>query len=98
MATKRKAKLEYVVVRTYSAGVHVGYLVSHKGPEVVLKDARRIWRWEGARTLNEIANGGVGPGSKVSDATARVTLTGAIEILLTTAGGKKNLESAQWKA
>lgn len=31
-----------VIVRTYSAGVHVGTLHSREGREVVLKDARRI--------------------------------------------------------
>ena len=31
---------DYVVVRTYSAGVHDGYLVSHEGKVVVLKNTR----------------------------------------------------------
>lgn len=34
-----------VVVRTYSAGVHVGTLSEREGKEVMLVDARRIWRW-----------------------------------------------------
>lgn len=41
-------KKKEVIVRTYSAGVHVGELVSHKGTEVTLKNARRIWKWVGA--------------------------------------------------
>ena len=30
-------KTQFVLIRTYSAGVHCGTLVSHKGKEVVLK-------------------------------------------------------------
>ena len=34
---------DYVIVRTYSAGVHAGIMVSRNGKEVVLKNARRLW-------------------------------------------------------
>jgi hypothetical protein len=44
---------KYVIVRTYSAGVHFGRLVARRGKEVDLADARRIWFWKGANTLNE---------------------------------------------
>ena len=44
---------KYVVVRTYSAGVHIGVLRERAGKEVVLGDARRLWSWSGALTLNE---------------------------------------------
>ena len=37
---------DYVVVRTYSAGVHSGYLESQNGKEVVLSSARRLWYWD----------------------------------------------------
>ena len=43
------------IIRTYSAGVHVGTLKSHDGTTVVLTDASRIWRWRGANTLHELA-------------------------------------------
>ena len=33
-----------VIVRTYSAGVHFGYLVAREGKEVRLTRSRRIWR------------------------------------------------------
>lgn len=51
---------QYVVVRTYSAGVHAGELVSQNGKEVTLKNARRIWYWRGANTLHEIGAGDFG--------------------------------------
>jgi hypothetical protein len=51
-----------VIIRTYSAGVHFGELVSQEGKEVVLKNARRIWSWRGANTLNEVSLVGYGDG------------------------------------
>ena len=58
MAKAKAARV--VLVRTYSAGVHVGTLVSREGRDVVLADARRIWSWRGANTLHEISLRGVG--------------------------------------
>ena len=48
-----------VLVRTRVAGVHVGELVSFDDNGVRLKDACRLWRWRGAKTLSEVANNGV---------------------------------------
>ena len=98
VAKKNGKKLEYVVVRTYSAGVHVGELVSRKGPEVRLQNARRVWSWRGANTLHEMANNGVGSGSRVSQAVRGIDLTGAIEIILTSPSGEASLRGAQWTA
>ena len=89
--TKKK-----VVVRTYSAGVHFGTLVSRDGKEVQLKDARRLWSWKGAFTLNEVATKGVAEGSRVSAVAPGVVLTEAIEIIDCTPEGAANLESASW--
>lgn len=96
-----KAKLaeatgEYVVVRTYSAGVHVGVLQKRDGKEVVLSDARRIWSWKGANTLHEIALHGVGKGSNVSEPVPTITLTEAIEVIGCSDEGAKALRGASW--
>ena len=48
-------KKRYVIVRTHSAGVFAGNLESRKGKEVVMTDARRIWYWDGAASLSELA-------------------------------------------
>lgn len=84
-------KGKYVVVRTFSAGVHVGELVSRDGKEVELANARRIWFWKGRFTLSEIANAGVGKGSKLSEPVSTIALTEAIEIIETTEAGEKAL-------
>jgi hypothetical protein len=75
--------LEYVVVRTYSAGVHIGFLKSREGKEVVLQNSRRIYYWEGANTLTDIALiGSVLPDKcKITAPLQKITLTEAIEII-----------------
>lgn len=55
---------EYVMVRTYSAGVFVGKMVDREGDAVELHDSRRIWYWEGAATLSQLAEEGVKSAAK----------------------------------
>ena len=86
----------YVVVRTYSAGVHVGVLKSRNGQEVVLTEAKRVWQWQGANTLHEVALNGVDKASKISEETPTVILTQAIEIIPTSSKGENCLRSQNW--
>ncbi len=71
------------MIRTYSAGVFAGLLVSQKGKEVVLKDARRIWRWAGAASLSQLAVDGTSQpqACKFPVEVPEVLLTEVIEIL-----------------
>lgn len=52
--------LPYVIIRTYSAGVHMGYLKAKEstlaGMEVELIQARRLYSWAGALTISELAS------------------------------------------
>ena len=86
---------KYVIVRTYSAGVFAGYLESRKGQEVVLTDARRIWYWDGAASLSQLATEGTKKpeNCKFPIAVSRVELLQAIEILNVTEIAKKSIES-----
>lgn len=71
-----------VLIRTYSAGVHVGTLEERNGTEVVLSNARRIWSWSGAFSLSEIATKGLDrKNSKISCDVPEIILTNAIEII-----------------
>jgi hypothetical protein len=93
-------KEKYVIVRTYSAGVFAGFLVSRKGQEVVLKDARRIWYWAGAASLSQLAMEGTKKPSecKFPVAVKEITLTQAIEIIPTTKEAQKSIqEVAVWQ-
>ena len=81
MSKKKLGK--YVIVRTYSAGVFAGNLESRKGKEVVLLNARRLWSWQGAASLSELAMRGTSKPMqcKFPCEVFRVELTEAIEIL-----------------
>ena len=77
------------IIRTYSAGVHFGTVVDRAGAEVLLKDARRIWYWDRAFTLNAVANSGAGDGTKMSEPVAEILLTEAIEVIPCAEAGAK---------
>lgn len=85
-----------VLVRTYSAGVHFGYLVRREGKEVDLVKSRRIWRWFGANTLSEIATTGLDVGKSQVAVPVSITLTEAIEIIDCTPEAIKKIEAATW--
>lgn len=93
-------KGKYVIVRTYSAGVHAGNLVSHKDKLVVLKNARRLWYWDGAATLSQLAMEGTKNPSncKFPCEVNEITLTEAIEIIPCTKQAQKSIKSvAIWQ-
>ena len=71
------------IVRTYSAGVFLGEVVSRKKKEVVLKNARRMWYWDGAASLSQLATKGTSkPGKcKFPAPVDEVLLTEAIELI-----------------
>jgi hypothetical protein len=92
----KKVSERAVIVRTSSAGVHFGYVAERRGKEIDLVRAKRIWNWQGANTLHEVANHGVGKGSRVSEAVAEITLTEAIEVIGCTSAAVENLEAATW--
>ena len=85
--------LPYVIVRTYSAGVHAGFLESRKGQEVVLRNSRRLYYWDGAFTLSKLALDGTSKPSqcKFSVEVDHIELLEAIEIIRTTTRAQKNL-------
>lgn len=103
MATKKKAtkKNNYKIVRTYSAGVFAGEIVSRKGQEVVMKNARRIWYWEGAASLSQLAMEGTKLPHKCKFPVAvdRVELLNVIEILDVTPNARASIEGVPvWSA
>ena len=99
MENKTEKKREYVVIRTYSAGVHAGYLVRRIGKEVELADSRRLWYWAGAMTLSEVAVNGVNQAEcKFGCVVNKLELTEAIEILYATEKARNSIEGVKiWK-
>lgn len=92
--------MKYVLVRTYSAGVFTGYLKSRKGQEVILTKARRLWYWDGASSLSQLAMEGVKKpqNCKFPCEVNEVTLLNAIEILPVTKEAQKSINEVPiWK-
>lgn len=88
---------EFVVVRTYSAGVHCGVLAESAGTSVVLTDARRVWRWRGANTLSELSQrGSAEEWTRISEPVPRILLTQAIEVIPCSAKARENLMRSRW--
>jgi hypothetical protein len=94
--------MPYVIVRTYSAGVFAGYLESYgKDREVNLVKARRLWYWDGAASLSQLAMEGVKrpENCKFPCEVDSIKLLEAIEIINTTEKSRKCIADVPvWKA
>lgn len=89
-----------VIIRGDNSGVEFGELVEHKGREVTLKDARRIWFWAGAASLSQLAKDGTtDPSScKFTVTVDSITILDAIEIIPCTDKAIKSIEDVEvWK-
>ena len=86
-----------VIVRTYSAGVFAGTLKSRDGKEVVLTNVRRLWYWDGAASLSQLAMEGVSKpeNCKFPCEVEEILLTEAIEILPLTAKAKASIDGVK---
>lgn len=86
-AVKQKAEqvdgMDYVIVRTYSAGVHAGYLKERNGREVALVNSRRLYYWDGAFTLSTVATKGVSKpeNCKFPNEVPEILLLEAVEVI-----------------
>ena len=76
--------LQYCVVRTYSAGVHIGYVkdfaVKHP-QQATLINSRRLHYWDGAASLSQVAMNGVNSSSRIAMEIPEIILTDIIEII-----------------
>jgi hypothetical protein len=92
--------MPYVIVRTYSAGVFSGYLESRDGQEGIMRQARRLWYWDGAASLSQLAVDGVSKpqNCKFPCSVDKIVLTQIIEIISCTETAKKSIsEVPVWK-
>lgn len=93
--------MKYCIVRTESAGVFAGYIESRNGQEVVIRKARRLWYWDGAASLSQLAMSGTSKPDKCKfpEEMNRVIVTQAIEIIECTTVGLNSIQGVcVWKA
>jgi hypothetical protein len=86
--------MDYCIVRTYSAGVFAGYVEKREGKEVTMRHARRIWYWEGAASLSQLATDGTSKPDKCKFpcAVSKIELTEVIEVLSCTEKARQSIE------
>ena|ERR1700742_1846731 len=91
---------KYVIVRCESAGVFAGTLKKKEGGAVELENARRLWYWNGAATLSQLACEGVKfpDDCKFPQEVSQIILIGVIEIIAATDMAKKSIAKVPvWK-
>ena len=87
-----------VLIRSVEAGIFFGTLINKEGSEVTLKNARRIWYWEGATDTCQIATNGISKKSKATTPVSQIIILNVVEIHPLMEKAIQNLESISiWK-
>lgn len=88
------------IVRGDRSGVFYGDITNRDGREVTISNVRRLWYWDGAASLSQLAAEGVKkPGNcKFTMAVSSITILDAIELLPCTEEAEKSIEGVkEWK-
>lgn len=88
------------IFRGDRSGVFFGELVARSGSEAVIKNCRRLWYWDGACSISEIAKIGTTKpqNCKFTVTVEKLTITDCIEIIPCTDEAIKVLEGVkEWK-
>lgn len=91
---------KYCIIRGDRSGVFAGVVKEHKGHEVTLTDARRLWYWDGAASISQIALGGVKKphNCKFTVTVDELVVLDAIEIIPCTAAAEADIKAVgEWK-
>ena len=89
-----------VIVRGDRSGVFFGTLSEKEGQEVRLENCRRIWYWDGANSISQLAVDGVTkPNScKFTVTVSEIIITDVIEIIPCTDKAIENIEGVkEWR-
>lgn len=91
----------YYIIRCKEAGVFFGHVKSREGSEAVLTDVRRIWYWDGAASISQLAIEGVSrPRTcKFSVTVPEMTVLGVIELIPCTENAVASIQGVEtWRA
>ena len=85
------------IVRGNRSGVFYGEIVDRKGQEVELKNCRRLWYWDGANSLSDVALiGTTKPGNcKFTAEVEKLTIVDLIEFIPCTEKATKVIEGVK---
>lgn len=91
---------KYYIIRCDRAGVFAGHIKERNGREVTITDCRRLWYWEGAASLSQLAMEGVKKprNCKFTVTVPEMTVLDAIELIPCTDEGEKSIRGVpEWK-
>lgn len=91
---------KYYIVRADRAGVFFGHIKERNGDEVVMTEVRRIWYWNGAASISQLAMEGVKHPelSKFTVTVPEMTILGVIEIIPCSEEAVKNIKAVgEWR-
>ena len=83
----------YYIIRADRAGVFFGHIKERRGSEVDMTDVRRLWYWDGACSLSQLAvEGTKNPAEcKFTVTVPEMTILGAIEVISCTDADRKSV-------
>lgn len=94
---KKNYNGEYVIVRGDRSGVFAGNIVERNGREVKLENCRRIWYWDGACSISELAKKGTSKpqNCKFTVTVNEIEILDVIEIILCTLEAEKSIKEVE---
>ena len=100
MKATEKLISKKVIIRAYGAGVFYGTLNEVDGDTVELTHARRLWFWDGAASLSQLAAEGVKAPErcKFTVEVDQIVISKVMEIIPATDEAQKSIEAVKvWR-
>lgn len=91
----------YYIIRCDYAGVFFARIAERRGGEADLTDVRRLWYWDGAASLSQMAMEGVSrpENCKFTVTVPQMTVRGVIELIPCTDRAVRSIQGvAEWRA
>ncbi len=91
---------KWYIIRADRAGVFFGHIKERTGDEAVLTDVRRLWYWQGAASLSQLAVEGVKcpAACKFTISVPEMTVLGVIEIIPCSEAAVESIKAvAEWR-
>lgn len=94
---KENKNEKYYIVRGDRSGVFAGNIVKREGQEVTMTNVRRLWYWDGACSISELAFSGTArPNNcKFTVTLEELTLTDCIEVIPCTDIAEKSIKDVK---
>lgn len=92
-----KTEFKNVIVRTEKAGVFFGNIDSLEGTTANMSNVRRLWYWDGASSLSELAENGVSrpDNCKFPIAVQNMIVFGVLEVIICSEQATKSINEVK---